>query len=66
MAFLIDACQPEVRTYPFNMPWRYKVCIAYFFYTSRDDLTENLSKVTAQECKKFTSGWSASLKNAFP
>ena len=38
--------------FPFNMPWRYTICIAWFLYTCRDDLTENLGKTTAQECKK--------------
>ena len=47
------------------MPWRYTICIAWFLYTRRDDLTENLGKTTAQECKKSTSGYRVSLKNAF-
>ena len=29
----------------------------------RDDLPKNLVKIAAQECKKSTSGWRASLKN---
>ena len=36
------------------IPFQYKVCIAQFLYTCRDD------------CKKSSSGWRASLKNAFP
>ena len=31
-------------------------------YTCRDDLTENVSKTTATECKKSTFCWRASLK----
>ena len=48
-----NTCQPEVLIFfPFNMPWRYTICIAWFLYACRDDLTENLGKTTAQECKK--------------
>ena len=32
-------------------------------FTKRDDLPESLGKTTAQECKKSTYGWLASLKN---
>ena len=53
------------KLFPLNKPWRYKICIAWFLYTCRDDLTENFGKTTAQECKKSTSGWRASFKNAF-
>ena len=53
--------QPELRT----MPWRYKILITYFLYTCRDDLTENVVKTIAQECKKSTSGRRVSLKSAF-
>ena len=42
-----------------------KDVLVWFLYTCRDNLTENLGKTTAQECKKTTSGWRASLKNAF-
>ena len=49
--------------FSFNMPWRYQICIAKCFYFHRDDLTKHLFKITAQECKKSTSGWPASLKN---
>ena len=30
-----------------------------------DDLSENLDKTNAEECKKSISGWRASLKNVF-
>ena len=30
-----------------------------------DDVPENFGKTTALECKTSTSGWRASLKNAF-
>ena len=49
--------------FSFNMPWRYQICIAKCFYFHRDDLTKHLFKITAQECKKSSSGWRASLKN---
>ena len=51
--------------FPFNMFWRYKICITWFLHPCRHDLTENLGKATAQERKKSSSGWHASLKNAF-
>ena len=35
-----------------------------FFFTCRDDLTENFGKITARERKKSTSGWRASFKNS--
>ena len=47
----------------FNTPWRYQICIAKYLYTYRDDLLKNLFKITAEEFKKSTSGWRASLKN---
>ena len=30
-----------------------------------DDLSENVDKTNAEECKKSISGWRASLKNVF-
>ena len=44
------------------MPWCYQICIAKCFYSWRDDLPKNLFKITAEEWKKSTSGWHASLK----
>ena len=34
-----------------------------FVYSYRDDLSKNVFKITAQEFKKSTFGWRASLKN---
>ena len=47
--------------FSFNKPWRYHICIATCLNSYRDDLRKNLLKITAQECKKSTSGWRASL-----
>ena len=46
-----------------NMPWHGQICIAKCLYSFRDDLPKNLLKITAQVCKKSTSGWPALLKN---
>ena len=40
--------------YSFNIPWRYQICIAKCIYSYRDDLPQNLFKITAQEYKKST------------
>ena len=54
-----------------NRKWTYslliflvasKICIAKSLFYYRDDLPKNLFKIIAQECKKSTSGWRASLK----
>ena len=47
----------------FNMPWRNQICIAKCLYSCRDDLPKNLFKMTAEESKKSSSAWRASLKN---
>ena len=57
-----DARQPEVNLFSFNMPFRVQICIAKSLFSYRDDLPKNLFKIIAQECKKSTSGWRASLK----
>ena len=49
--------------FSFNILWRHQICIAKSLYYYRDDLPKRLFKITAQECKKTTSGWRASLKN---
>ena len=50
-------CQPEVNLFSCNMPWHYQICcIAKCLFSY-------VFKITAQECKKHTSGWRASLKN---
>lgn len=43
----------------FNLPKRYQNCTAEFPFTYKQDLPKNLSKTTAQRCKKPTSGWGA-------
>ena len=48
--------------FSFNMPWRHQICMAKRPYSYRDDLSKGLFKITAQECKKFTSDWRGSLK----
>ena len=60
--FLSDARQPEVNLFSFNMPCRFQICIPKSLFSYRDDLPKNLFKIIAQECKKSTSGWRASLK----
>ena len=54
-----------------NRKWTYslliflvasKICIAKSLFYYRDDLPKTLFKIIAQECKKSTSGWRASLK----
>ena len=49
---------------PFYMPWRYQIFIANFLFSFKDDLPESFNQTTAQRCKKSTSGWRLSLKNA--
>ena len=49
--------------FSYYVPWRRQICIAKFLCSYRDDLLKNLFKITAQVCKKSTSGWRASLKN---
>ena len=49
--------------FSFNTPWRDQICMAKCLYSYRDDLPKNFFKIAAQECKKSTSGWRASLKN---
>ena len=51
--------------FPFNMPWLYQIFIVKCLRSYRHDLPENFGKTTAQECKKSTSGWCASLENVF-
>ena len=63
-AFLSDTRQPEMRPFLF---W-YVSTLANLdcpkcLYSFSDDLPESLGQSTVQECKKSTSGWSASLKN---
>ena len=60
---LSDARQPEVRRIFFNMLWRCQVWNAKGVFSHTDDLSKILSKSTAQECKRCTSGWLASLKS---
>ena len=47
----------------FNMLWRCQVWNAKGVFSHTDDLSEILSKSTAQECKRCNSGWLASLKS---
>ena len=49
--------------FSFKMLWHHQICIAKSLYYYRDGLPKSLFKITAQECKKSTSGWHASLKN---
>ena len=46
----------------FNMSRCYQIWIVECLYSFGDDLPESLGKTTAQECKKSTYGWRASLK----
>ena len=46
------------------MPWSYQICITKFLFSYNDDLLESLNQTTPQWCKKSTSGWRPSLKNA--
>ena len=48
--------------FSFNIPCRFQICVAKSLFSYRDDLPKNLFKNIAQECKKSTCGWSASLK----
>ena len=57
--FLSNARQPEVSFISLLMPWRHHICMAKWFYSYRDDLPKGLFKITAEECKKSTSGWRA-------
>ena len=49
---------------PFYMPGHYQICIAEFLFSYKDDLPKGFNQTTAQCCKKSTSGWRPSLKNA--
>ena len=49
----------------FYMPWRWQICIAKFLFSYKDHLPESFNQTTPQWCKKSTSGWLSSLKNAF-
>lgn len=49
----------------FNTLWRYKICLAKFLFSYRDDLPENLGKSIAKEFNNTLSGWPVSLKNVF-
>ena len=49
---------------PFYMPGHYQICIAEFLFSYKDDLPKGFNQTTAQCCKKSTSGWLPSLKNA--
>ena len=49
---------------PFYMPGHYQICIAEFLFSYKDDLPKGFNQTTAQRCKKSTSGWRTSLKNA--
>ena len=40
-----------------------KFIVLKCFYSYRDDLPKKLLKITAEECKKSTTGWLSSLKN---
>ena len=44
-ALLGDACQPEVRSFLFKMPWRYQVWNAKCIYSHRDDMSEVSAKL---------------------
>ena len=50
--------------FPFYTPGHYQICIAEFLFSHKDDLPEGFNQTTAQRCKKSTSGWRPSLKNA--
>ena len=60
---LSDARQPEVRRIFFNMLWRCHERKRPWHFKLADDLSQILSTSTAQECKRCTSGWMASLKS---
>ena len=49
---------------PFYMPGHYQICIAEFLFSYKDDLPKGFNQTTAQCCKKSTSGWRPSLRNA--
>ena len=40
--------------FPFEIPWRYQICIARFLYSYRNNLLESLCKTTVKECWKIT------------
>ena len=48
-----------------NMPWHYQIYIAKCLHSYRDDLVENLGKISSEEFKKSTFGWRVLLKNVF-
>ena len=41
-----------------------KLVIAEFLFSFKDDLPKNFNQIIPQWCKKSTSGWRTSLKNA--
>ena len=49
---------------PFYVPGFYQICISEFRFSYKDDLPKGFNQTTAQCCKKSTSGWRPSLKNA--
>ena len=49
---------------PFYVPGFYQICISEFLFSYKDDLPKGFNQTTAQCCKKSTSGWRPSLKNA--
>ena len=48
----------------FYTPGHYQICIGEFLFSYKDDVPEGFNQTTAQCCKKSTSGWRPSLKNA--
>ena len=45
------------------MTWGYQIYIPKCLFSHRDDVPENLVKITPQKCKKSTSDWHALLKS---
>ena len=46
------------------MPWLQQICIAKFLFSYKEDLPESFNQTTPQWCKKSTTCWRPSLKNA--
>ena len=47
---------------PFNIPYRYQICIpSKCLFSHRDDFPQNLIKIMPQDCKKSTFCWRAPL-----
>ena len=65
---LSEARQTEVRPFLFLicLDANKFVLLSVFTLNYRDDLSENLVKITSQDCKQPTFGWSALLKNVVP